>query len=209
MLSLTLPSGVTGPEYGACSPISTGQMSKNSCGRSRDGVSDWWVVCCLLWAATSLLCRHIQHLFIVTLVHHCDFITMVCKLTTSTVFYYLYPLSLLQYVEEEMSPSVLCENRLVQTMHCREIVDQTQLQWQHGSRTFSLVMSSRPTEYLSQFRYARTVYKALWNCRSMSVSSSNTLLADHNSSCLRDWIKGKLCENDTEGETATFAKPIE
>lgn len=26
----TLPSGVTGPEYGACSPISTGQMSKNS-----------------------------------------------------------------------------------------------------------------------------------------------------------------------------------
>lgn len=26
----TLPSGVTGPEYGACSPINTGQMSKNS-----------------------------------------------------------------------------------------------------------------------------------------------------------------------------------
>lgn len=47
--------------------------------------------------------------------------------------------------------------------------------------TFCLVISSRPTEYLSQLRKARTVYRALWNCLSISVSSSKTLLPDHSS----------------------------
>lgn len=46
-------------------------------------------------------------------------------------------------------------------------------------RTFSLVMSRSPTEYLSALIYVLTVYKALWNCLSISVNSSKTLLADH------------------------------
>lgn len=45
--------------------------------------------------------------------------------------------------------------------------------------TLSLVMSRSPTEYLSQLIYVLTVYRALWNCLSISVSSSKTLLADH------------------------------
>lgn len=48
-------------------------------------------------------------------------------------------------------------------------------------RTFSLVMSRSATEYLSHLMYVLTVYSALWNCLSMSVNSSNTLLADHSS----------------------------
>lgn len=40
-------------------------------------------------------------------------------------------------------------------------------------------MSKSPTEYLSHLIYVLTVYKALWNCLSISVNSSKTLLADH------------------------------
>lgn len=47
--------------------------------------------------------------------------------------------------------------------------------------TFSLVMSRSPTEYLSHLINVLTVYKALWNCLSISVNSSKTLLADHSS----------------------------
>lgn len=49
--------------------------------------------------------------------------------------------------------------------------------------TFSLVMSRSPTEYLSHLIYVLTVYNALWNCLSISVSSSKTLLADHSNTC--------------------------